>query len=433
MKKKITILGSTGSIGLSTLDVVEQHPAQYEVFALTAYKQVEALIEQCLRFKPRYAVLLSDQAAKLFREKTTGLKLTCELLVGEEALCQVASASEVDMVMAAIVGAAGLRPVLAALQADKKVLLANKEPLVMAGDLVLKTLANSQGRLIPVDSEHSAIFQCLPEGFLAGRLFPDGVLGAPPHPRSLSREGRGMRPPSPLRGEGLGMRGRSYSQTPNYAIAKIVLTASGGATRDLALEKLQDVTPEFACTHPNWSMGKKITLDSATMMNKALEVIEAYYLFGVPADHLEVLLHPQSIIHSMVYYEDASVIAQLGQPDMRTPIAYAMAWPNRIATTVPPLDLTKMPLTFQAMDLQRYPCLMLAYEALRKGGCAANVLNAANEIAVERFLNHEILFTDIYRLNAEVLAAAPEVNPQDLTAIQAIDQEARIKAHEWSR
>jgi 1-deoxy-D-xylulose-5-phosphate reductoisomerase len=229
------------------------------------------------------------------------------------------------------------------------------------------------------------------------------------------------------------MRGRSYSQAQNYGISKIVLTASGGATRDLAFDKLQDVTPEFACTHPNWSMGKKITLDSATMMNKALEVIEAYYLFGVPADRLEVLLHPQSIIHSMVYYDDASVLAQLGQPDMRTPIAYAMAWPNRIATTVPSLDLTRMPLTFQAMDLQRYPCLMLAYEALKKGGCAANVLNAANEVASERFLNHEILFTDIYRLNTAMLEAAPEINPQDLTAIQAIDQETRAKAREWSR
>ncbi len=396
MRKKISILGATGSIGVSTLDVISNHLDQFEVFALTGQKQVEVLIQQCIKFKPRYVVVCDQQNVKRFRELTQHLHLPSKLLTDEEGLCQVASDPEVDIVMAAIVGAAGLSSTLAALKAGKKVLLANKEALVMAGDLVLEALRHSGGALIPVDSEHSAIFQCLPQEFMAGRLFP-----------------------------------RNKESVEIYhGISKIVLTASGGATRDLPLEKLAEVSPEFACTHPNWSMGKKITVDSATMMNKALEVIEAYYLFGLPLENIEVVLHPQSIIHSMVCYEDASVLVQLGQPDMRTPIACALAWPERVSTKVPPLDLTQTSaLSFFKFNMTRYPCLSLGYEALRQGGVAPTILNAANEVAVARFLNHEIRFTDIYRLNERMLAEVPQVKAEDidLEMLKAIDLETREK------
>ena len=395
--KKITILGATGSIGLSTLDVISNHGDQYEVFALTAHRQVDRMLELAQRFKPTYVVFTAEAEAKRFRELSANAKLSCEVLSGVEALNDVASHLDTDIVMAAIVGAAGLSSTLAALKAGKKVLLANKESLVMAGDLVLDYLKKYQGQLIPVDSEHSALFQSLPKEFMAGRLYP-----ADPH-----------------------------AQAKHFGVKKLVLTASGGAVRDMALDELQHVTPEFACTHPNWAMGKKVTVDSASMMNKALEVIEAYYLFGVEASSIEVLLHPQSIIHSLVYYDDGSVLSQLGMPDMRTPIACALAWPNRVSTTVPTLDLTTQPLTFRALEKERYPCLQLAYDVLASGGLAATVLNASNEIAVENFLEGKIKFTDMYSLNQAMLECLPHQMPQTLENIHATDAATRKAAQVW--
>ncbi len=397
--KKITILGATGSIGMSTLDVISHHRDEYEVFALTAHKQVERLVAQCQQFNPRFVVLTDVSQLSVLRQLLSQFNLTSEVLVGEEGLETVAAHPEVDIVMAAIVGAAGLTSTLAALKAGKKVLLANKESLVMAGELVLDYLQKYHGQLIPVDSEHSALFQSLPVDFMSGRLYPH-----------LSNS----------------------IEACKLGVNKLVLTASGGAVRDLALSDLSNVSPAFACTHPNWSMGKKVTVDSASMMNKALEVIEAYYLFGLPIEKIEVVLHPQSVIHSLVYYDDGSVLSQLGNPDMRTPIACALAWPERISTKVATLDLTQnSPLTFAKLDVQRYPCLTLAYQALRAGGLAATVLNAANEVAVECFLEDKIRFTDIYALNKIMLETVPYQLPQNLDNIQATDQLTRQLAHEW--
>ncbi|MDP2805492.1 MAG: 1-deoxy-D-xylulose-5-phosphate reductoisomerase, partial [Gallionellaceae bacterium] len=356
----ITVLGSTGSIGKSTLDVIARHPERYQIFALTASQQDELLFEQCRQFNPKFAVMMDEAAATRLAQKIKSAGLKIETLCGIDALEQVSAAPEVDAVMAAIVGAAGLRPTLAAARAGKRILLANKETLVMAGRIFMDAVKQSGSALLPIDSEHNAIFQALPNQY-SGDLSAGGV-------------------------------------------SKILLTASGGPFRNTPLSDLQQVTPDQACAHPNWSMGRKISVDSATMMNKGLEVIEAHWLFNAPADAIQVVVHPQSVIHSMVQYVDGSVLAQLGNPDMRTPIAYGLAYPERIDAGVAPLDLFKIArLDFVEPDFERFPCLALAYRALRAGGTAPALMNAANEVAVDAFLNQRIAFLDIPRLIADVL------------------------------
>ena len=378
----LTILGSTGSIGVSTLDVVARHPGRYRVEALTAHRQDDVLFEQCMRFKPRFAVLLDEAAASRLEQRIAAAGLNVEVLWGVAALERVASLPEVDAVMAAIVGAAGLLPTLAAARAGKKILLANKETLVMAGRIFMEAVQQHGATLLPIDSEHNAIFQALPGGY-AGDFAASGI-------------------------------------------SKILLTASGGPFRTTPLSELSQVTPEQACAHPNWVMGRKISVDSATMMNKGLEVIEAHWLFNAPADAIEVVIHPQSVIHSMVQYVDGSVLAQLGNPDMRTPIAYALAYPERIKSGVAALDLLKVAtLNFEAFDDQRFPCLTLAYQALRAGGTAPVVLNAANEIAVTAFLDKQIPFLLIPRLIARALAALPVTAVATLDDVLAADRAAR--------
>ena len=383
----LAVLGSTGSIGTSTLDVVARHPDKYRVTALTACRQDAILFEQCQRFQPRYAVLLDEAAAARLTQKIAAAGLATEVLCGVEALERVASLPEVDAVMAAIVGAAGLRPTLAAARAGKKILLANKETLVMAGAVFMDAVRASGSVLLPIDSEHNAIFQSLPHDY-CGDLAAGGI-------------------------------------------SKILLTASGGPFRNTPLSELQNVTPEQACAHPNWSMGKKISVDSATMMNKGLEVIEAHWLFSAPADAIQVVVHPQSVVHSLVQYVDGSVLAQMGNPDMRTPIAYALAWPERIVSGVEPLDLFKVAtLDFVAPDFARFPCLTLAYQALRAGGTAPAVLNAANEVAVAAFLDRQIAFLAIPQLIADVLAVVP-VSPvntlEDVLDADAAAREAALR------
>ena len=383
----LTILGSTGSIGSSTLDVVARHPDRYRVLALTAQRQDDVLFEQCVRFKPRYAVLLDEAAAARLAQKIAAAGLGVQVRCGVEALEFVSSLPEVDAVMAAIVGAAGLRPTLAAARAGKKILLANKETLVMAGRIFMDAVRLHGATLLPIDSEHNAIFQALPHNY-SGNLATSGVT-------------------------------------------KILLTASGGPFRDTPLSGLQQVTPEQACAHPNWVMGRKISVDSATMMNKGLEVIEAHWLFNAPADAIQVVVHPQSVIHSLVQYVDGSVLAQLGNPDMRTPIAHALAYPGRIEAGVEPLDLIKVAsLNFVAPDFARFPCLALAYQALRAGGTAPAILNAANEIAVAAFLDKQIPFLAIPRLIAEVLAALPVTTVNTLDDVLNADTAARGAAQE---
>ncbi|MES1982842.1 MAG: 1-deoxy-D-xylulose-5-phosphate reductoisomerase [Pseudomonadota bacterium] len=368
----LAIFGSTGSIGTSTLDVVARHPDRYQVIALTAQRQDELLFEQCLRFLPRYAVLLDQHSAERLAHKVAAAGLDVEVLCGAAALEEVAALPEVDAVMAAIVGAAGLRPTLAAARAGKKILLANKETLVMAGRIFMDAVELNGATLLPIDSEHNAIFQALPSDY-SGDFAASGV-------------------------------------------SKILLTASGGPFRKTPLAELSQITPEQACAHPNWVMGRKISVDSATMMNKGLEVIEAHWLFNVPADAIEVVVHPQSVIHSLVQYIDGSVLAQLGNPDMRTPIAHALAYPERIEAGVPPLDLFKIAqLDFAAPDFARFPCLGLSYQALRSGGSAPAVLNAANEVAVAAFLDRQIPFPAIPRLIEDVLGALP------VTAVNTLD------------
>jgi 1-deoxy-D-xylulose-5-phosphate reductoisomerase len=384
----ITVLGSTGSIGKSTLDVVARHPERYQVYALTAYQQDNLLFEQCLRFKPRFAVMLDEQASKRLAESIASAGLKTEVLCGVPALEQVSAAPEVDAVMAAIVGAAGLRPTMAAARAGKRILLANKETLVMAGRIFMDAVKHSSSPLLPIDSEHNAIFQALPNQY-SGDLKTGGV-------------------------------------------SKILLTASGGPFRNTPLSNLREVTPDQACAHPNWSMGRKISVDSATMMNKGLEVIEAHWLFNAPADAIQVVVHPQSVIHSMVQYVDGSVLAQLGNPDMRTPIAYGLAYPERIDAGVAPLDLFKIArLDFVEPDFERFPCLALAYRALRAGGTAPALMNAANEIAVDAFLNGRIAFLDIPRLIADVLDKLPTVAVNVLEDVLLADEQARSAAQDW--
>lgn len=351
--KGICILGATGSIGVSTLDVVARHPDRYRVVALTANNNIGLLFEQCIMHRPDYVVVVDQEKAKQFSERIAASPIAdIKVLSGAESLEQVATLDGVDSVMAAIVGAAGLLPTLAAAKAGKTVLLANKEALVMSGDLFMKAVAESGAHLLPIDSEHNAIFQCMPAGYSAGRE---------------AKEAR-----------------------------RILLTASGGPFRTKPVEELVDVTPDQAVAHPNWDMGRKISVDSATMMNKGLELIEACLLFNMPPDKIQVVIHPQSVIHSMVDYVDGTVLAQMGNPDMRIPIAHAMAWPERFDSGVAPLNIFDVKhMDFEQPDLQRFPCLRLAIEAVEAGGIMPTVLNAANEIAVAAFLEEQVRFTDI--------------------------------------
>ena len=380
--QQITILGATGSIGKSTLDVLARHPLQFQVYALTANSQWQRLFEQCQQFKPRYAVLLDADAAEQLQAQIQQAGLATEVLQGAAALEQVASAPEVNLVMAAIVGAAGLKSALAAAQAGKRVLLANKESLVMSGQIFMRAVQDHQATLLPIDSEHNAIFQAMPRD-------ANGDLAA------------------------MGVR-------------RILLTASGGPFRTAPLDSLGTVTPEQACAHPNWVMGRKISVDSATMMNKGLEVIEAHWLFNASADQIQVVVHPQSVIHSMVEYIDGSVLAQLGNPDMRTPIAYALGFPERIESGVATLDLFKIArLDFEAPDVQRFPCIALAYAALRAGGSAPAVLNAANEIAVAAFLERRLPFQAIAAVIEQTLADVSNTPVDTLEQVLAADAQAR--------
>lgn len=388
--QRITVLGATGSIGLSTLDVIARHPDRYQVFALSGYSRIDELLALCVRHRPAFAVVPSAEAAVRLRENLAAVGCATEVLEGEAGLCQVASAAEVDAVMAAIVGAAGLRPTLAAVEAGKKVLLANKEALVMSGALFIEAVRRSGAVLLPIDSEHNAIFQCMPGDYARG----------------LSAVG----------------------------VRRILLTASGGPFRETPVEALLDVTPEQACAHPNWSMGRKISVDSASMMNKGLELIEACWLFDAAPAKVEVVVHPQSVIHSLVDYVDGSVLAQLGNPDMRTPIANALAWPDRIDSGVAPLDLFAIArLDFQAPDEQRFPCLRLARQAAEAGNSAPAVLNAANEVAVEAFLGRRIRFPEIAGMIEQVLDQEPVVPLPSLDAVFAADQRARELSREWLR
>ncbi|MGT2428320.1 1-deoxy-D-xylulose-5-phosphate reductoisomerase [Cupriavidus basilensis] len=381
--RRITVLGATGSIGDSTLDVVKRHPERYAVHALTAHRQVDKLAALCREFRPAHAVVGTPQAAGELEALLRADGVKTEVGYGEAALEAVAVDPAVDSVMAAIVGAAGLRPTLAAARAGKRVLLANKEALVMSGRLFMDAVREHGATLLPIDSEHNAIFQCLP------------------------------------------------ADDPRFraGVSKIVLTASGGPFRTRDPATLRDISPDEACAHPNWVMGRKISVDSATMMNKGLEVIEAHWLFAAPAERIEVLIHPQSIVHSMVSYADGSVLAQLGNPDMRTPIAYGLAYPERMHAGVSPLDLTRAgALTFETPDLVRFPCLGLAFDALRAGGVAPVILNAANEVAVDAFLQGRIRFTDIARIVGDVLGQATQGSADTLEGVLDADREARRRA-----
>ena len=385
----LTLLGATGSIGISTLDVVSRHKDKYEIIALTANQNIELLIEQCEAWLPKYAVIANDDLAESLNNSLRGKGLDTEVLSGPEGLRTVAALAEVDYVMAAIVGAAGLLPTLAAAEAGKRVLLANKESLVMSGKLFMDTIHESGAELLPIDSEHNAIFQSMPTNYRDG----------------LSKTG----------------------------VEKILLTASGGPFRTTDLDQLETVTPEQACAHPNWDMGRKISVDSATMMNKGLEVIEACWLFATGPEKIQVVLHPQSIIHSLVQYVDGSVLAQLGNPDMRTPIAHALAWPERIDSGVESLNLFDVAhLDFEIPDLERFPCLRLAGEAMKAGGTSTAILNAANEIAVEAFLNKQIRFTGIPELVEATLENISMVEADSIETVLAADSEAREYANAYA-
>jgi 1-deoxy-D-xylulose-5-phosphate reductoisomerase len=390
-RARIAVLGSTGSIGENTLDVVARHPDRFEVFALSAHSQVDKLAQQIVRFRPRLACVGTPAHADALRAKLPA-GVDTEVLHGADGLETLAAAAEVDAVMAAIVGAAGLRPSLAAARAGKRVLLANKESLVVAGALFMQAVQAGGATLLPIDSEHNAIYQCLPAHAPGGH--------------GLSHKG----------------------------VQSIVLTASGGPFRCTPVEALASVTPEQACAHPNWVMGRKISVDSATMMNKGLEVIEAHWLFGLPAAQIEVTIHPQSVIHSLVRYVDGSVLAQLGNPDMRTPIAYGLAWPDRIDGGVAPLDLAAIcNLQFEAADLERFACLRLAYQALEAGQAACVALNAANEVAVQAFLDRRLGFADIAAVVAECLervAGMPATRCDALDDILALDAQVRQRAEQ---
>jgi 1-deoxy-D-xylulose-5-phosphate reductoisomerase len=399
MMINISVLGSTGSIGVSTLDVISRHLDKYRVTALSANTQVDRMLKQCLQFLPDVVVMVDHNAAeKLFTELQKFDKTqTIKVLTGKENLEYIASMESCDYVMAAIVGAAGLPSSLAAAKAGKRIMLANKESLVMSGSLFMQAVKDHGAELLPVDSEHNAIFQSLPENFDRDSF----------NIKSQNSDAKN-------------------SVTKNYGIEKILLTASGGPFRDKPLSELEFVTPDQACAHPNWEMGRKISVDSATMMNKGLEVIEASWLFSMPADDIQVVIHPQSIIHSMVSYVDGSVIAQLGNPDMKTPIAYALAWPERIQSGVKQLDIFDISsLEFSHADYQRFPCLKLAYNALKTGGSAAAVLNAANEVAVEQFLQQNIPFLAIPKLVEYCLEKVTAVAIDNLDTVYEMDRTAR--------
>ncbi len=386
--QQITVLGATGSIGLSTLDVIARHPSRYQVFALTGFTRLTELRALCVRHTPQFAVVPTDTAARQLQEDLQAAGLNTRVLVGESGLCEVSSHAQVDTVLAAIVGAAGLRPTLAAVDAGKKVLLANKEALVMSGALFMQAVRRSGTVLLPLDSEHNAIFQCLPRNYACGL-------------------------------DAVGVR-------------RILLTASGGPFRETPLADLEHVSPEQACAHPNWSMGRKISVDSASMMNKGLELIEACWLFDTTPARIEVVIHPQSVIHSMVDYVDGSVLAQLGNPDMRTPIAHALAWPERIDSGVAPLDVFKIArLDFQAPDEVRFPCLRLARQAAEAGNSAPAAMNAANEVAVAAFLDRRIRYPEIARMIDEVLNIQPVVAVSELETVFEVDAKARAVAEKW--
>ena len=382
IRQNVTILGATGSIGVNTLDVIRRHPERFHAFALCAHSQVDKLFEQVCEFAPMFAVVRDAALADELGRRCRNAGLPTKVRHGVEALSEMAAHPEVDIVMAAIVGAAGLEPTLAAARAGKKILLANKEVLVMAGQLFMQTVREHEALLLPVDSEHNAIFQSLPSDF-----------------------SRGM---------------------ADCGVRRILLTASGGPFRTLSPVDLNEETPEAACAHPNWVMGQKISVDSATMMNKGLEVIEAHWLFDCSPEQIQVVIHPQSVIHSLVEYADGSVLAQLGNPDMRTPIAYALAYPERIDAGVPSLDLFALArLDFEAPDLDRFPCLQLAYAALSAGGTAPAILNAANEVAVAAFLDRRLPFLGIPRLIESTLAALPAARESSLADVLMADAEAR--------
>jgi 1-deoxy-D-xylulose-5-phosphate reductoisomerase len=386
--RKLTLLGATGSIGDSTLDVVARHPDRFEVVALAAHSNAAKMRELCRRFSPRYAAMCDEAAARELRRMLRDDQVGTEVSGGADAMVTVAALPEVDTVLAAIVGAAGLAPTLAAARAGKRILLANKEALVMGGPLFMEAVAQGGATLLPIDSEHNAIFQCLPAHFA----------------RDPARDG----------------------------VRRILLTASGGPFRTRALSELADVTPDEACAHPNWSMGRKISVDSATMMNKGLEVIEAHFLFGAPHDAIEVVVHPQSVIHSLVEYVDGSVLAQLSHPDMRTPIAHALAYPERIAAGVATLDLARLAaLVFEPPDFARFACLRLAYDALREGGTAPAALNAANETAVAAFLGGRIRFTDIAATCEAAMQRTPTCALDSLDDAREADVQARAHATAW--
>jgi len=388
--QQVTILGATGTIGINTLNVISVHSKRFTVFALTANNNVEGLFNQCLKFKPSYAVMLEENAAEQLFQKLQQAGSSTKVLSGMASLEFVSSHENTDIVMAAIVGAAGLKPAIAAAKAGKRILLANKETLVMAGSIFMEAVEEGGATLLPIDSEHNAIFQVMPN----------------------------------IKGKSLANRG----------VKKILLTASGGPFRTASLEELKRVTVKQALHHPNWVMGPKITIDSATMMNKGLEVIEAHWLFNASPDQIEVVVHPQSVIHSMVEYVDGSVLAQLGNPDMRTPIAYALGYPDRLESGVSSLDLFKIArLDFEVPDTQKFPSLRLAFDALKAGGNAAAIMNAANEVAVDAFINEKISFTDIPVLIEYVLEKSQIKQVTDIEMLISSDIEARIEAKTWMK
>jgi len=382
----VSVLGSTGSIGVNTLDVIARHPEQFGVYALAAHSSVDVMRAQCLAFEPHYAVMMDEAAAEALRQQLPAACPT-EVLHGENGLSAVVTAPVVDTVMAAIVGAAGLPSTLAAARAGKTLLLANKESLVMGGHLLMQAVRESGARLLPIDSEHNAIFQCMPV---------DGTATA-----------------------------------CHRGVSKVLLTASGGPFRNWSLAQMEEATPDQACAHPNWSMGRKISVDSASLMNKGLEFIEACWIFDLAPDMVEVVVHPQSIIHSMVQYRDGSVLAQMGNPDMRTPIAYGLGWPERLVSGVAPLDLVATArLDFEAPDEGRFPCLRLAREAVAAGGTAMAICNAANEIAVAAFLDRQIRFTAIPEVIERTLEQVAQVEPTSLAVVESADSQARQVAVE---
>lgn len=385
--QNITILGSTGTIGKQTLDVIARHPNLYKAYALAANSNVATLFEQCVQYKPSYAVMLSEKAAHELRSQLKTYGSNTQVLSGISGLEQISSDDKVHSVMAAIVGAAGLKPAMAAAKAGKRILLANKETLVMAGSLFMQAVKAGGATLLPIDSEHNAIFQVMPPA--SANLLANGDMQA-------------------------------------IGVKKIILTASGGPFRNYTQAQLENVTPELALKHPNWVMGAKITIDSASLMNKGLEVIEAHWLFNAKPNQIDVVVHPQSVVHSMVEYVDGSVLAQLGNPDMRTPIAYALAYPNRIDSGVAPLNLLEIAkLEFEAPDIKRFPCLQLAYDALELGGTAPTILNAVNEVVVAAFLNKQIHFLDIAKLIANALNHVPAEPVSSLVQLIEVDAAAR--------